>query len=282
MRNAAFVLLVVMLIPCILIAQSKQGAKKQKKNIKQEMVFIPAGEFYRGSTEKEAKDAWEFCKKYWKDCPWYVFEAEMPKHKVYLDAYSIDKYPVTNAEYKKCVTAGKCKKPKGIKWYNDSKFVNHPVVFVDWYQAGTFCKWAGKRLPTEAEWEKAARGKTENIWPWGNKWDCKKSCNSVPPCKRNSTCTVGGFKEDVSPYGVYDMGGNVWEWVADWYEAGYYKNSPYKNPKVPNKGEDRVLRGGSWWNGNSFLNPSNYRGASRIHDAPNNWFNNYGFRCAVH
>ncbi len=224
-----------------------------------DMVLIPAGEFLMGSDESEAKDAWESCKTYWKDCPWDLFKAEMPKHKVVLDAYSIDKYPVTNAQYKKCVNAGKCKKPHDTTWYDDKNMANHPVVYVDWNQASAFCTWAGKRLPTEAEWEKAARGENGNVYPWGNEWDCTKSCNSVSPCKQNSTCAVGSYSEDVSSYGVYDMAGNVWEWVSDWYDKNYYQNSPGNNPKGPDNGQYRVLRGGSWRN----LDPSNFRGAYR-------------------
>ncbi len=195
----------------VTVVPKKEDEVITKKTVDtSDMVLIPAGEFYMGSDESEAKDAWELCKKYSKDCPWYWFKGEMPKHKVYLDVYSIDKYEVTNVQYKKCVDAGTCKKPQDTTWYNDENYANHPVVYVDWHQANAYCTWVGKRLPTEAEWEKAARGE----------------------------------QGDVSSYGVYDMAGNVWEWVSDWYGAVYYQNSPDKNPKGPNNGKYRVLRGG--------------------------------------
>ena len=256
-------------------------AEEQEKKITAvaaDMVLIPAGEFTMGSNESEAKDAFELCKKYYGSCQWDWFKIEMPKHKVVLDAYSIDKYEVTNAQYKACVNSGKCTKPSDTKWYDDAGKANHPVVAVDWNQSSAYCKWAGKRLPTEAEWEKASRGVSGNIWPWGNKFDCKKSCNSVPPCKQNSTCAAGSFSSDVSSSGVYDMGGNVWEWVADWYDGGYYKNSPDKNPKGPGNGAYRVLRGGSWYD--TVTLPVNLRGAYRINGDPAGRFVSLGFRCA--
>ncbi len=240
------------------------------------MVLIPAGEFWMGSDEKETEAAWELCKKYISGCKYDEFKEEMPKHKVYLDAYYIDKYEVTNAQYKECVKKQKCEKPYHTTFFDNKSFAHHPVVFVDWEQASAYCKWVEKRLPTEAEWEKAARGENENIWSWGNEWDCKKSCNSVSPCIPQSTCSVESYQDDVSPYGVYDMASNVCEWVSDWYDKDYYKNSPYKNPKGPKNGEYRVFRGGSWYR----IFPTDLRGASRKRYI---WFvrdDDLGFRCA--
>lgn len=254
------VVLLLMLLPVVLFAQKKGNKGKTKTS--SNMVLIPAGYFWMGSDDSDS----------------IAQSDEKPKHKVYLDSYSIDKYEVTNAQYKKCVKAGKCKKPKDTKWYNDSGKANHPVVYVDWEQANTFCKWAGKRLPTEAEWEKTARGESGNVYPWGNKWDCKKSCNSISPCKQNSTCEAGSFPSDVSSNGVYDMGGNVWEWVSDWFYEKYYKNSPYKNPKGPNSGQYRGLRGGSWVD---FGGPNDLRGAFRYRNVPSFRYNDIGFRCAA-
>ncbi len=208
------------------------------------------------------------------------------KHKVYLDAYLIDKYPVTNAQYRECVEAGQCEKPGKSTWYDDEKYANHPVVCVDWEQANAYCKWAGKRLPTEAEWEKAARGMQGDIYPWGNTWDENK-CNNwfykgslishmANMAKNRGTTPIGCFSGDVSPYGVYDMAGNVWEWVSDWYDRNYYKISPDKNPKGPMYGEYRALRGGSWL----IDTPKQLRCAVRRCGEPTAEIHSIGFRCA--
>jgi len=224
-----------------------------------EMVLIPAGEFTMGSDEGE--------------------NDEKPIHKVYLDAYYIDKYEVTNAQYKECVKAGKCKKPYDTAWYDNQNYSNHPVVYVDWYMADTYCEWAGKRLPTEAEWEKAARGTDGRKYPWGNNW-CETCCNWEEEGKKDGyrgTAPVGSYESGKSPYGVYDLSGNVWEWVADWYSGNYYQNSPYKNPTGPSSEAIRVMRGGSW----NFSYPDYFRGAVRIWLDPDSWVNLIGFRCAV-
>lgn len=226
-----------------------------------DMALIYAGEFYMGSGDSDSMGQSD----------------TTPKHKVYLAAYYIDKYEVTNAQYKECVDAGTCNKPQDTEWYNDSGKATHPVVYVDWNQANAYCTWAGKRLPTEAEWEKAARGESGTIWPWGNEFDCSKSCNSVSPCKQSSTCAVGSFPSDVLSYGVYDMAGNVWEWVSDWYDENYYKNSPAQNPKGPNDGKYRVLRGGSW----SGYDMGLFWGANRGRGVPTGRDGGNGFRCAA-
>lgn len=256
--------LLLLIMPLVLFAQNKKETK-----IPEGMVLIPAGEFWMGSTEAEAKNTREICKRYFiikysGACPWDWLKGETPKHRVYLDAYFIDKFEVTSAHYKECVNVGKCSKPVAMNWYNDSSKANHPVVYVNWHQAGAYCKWLGKRLPTEAEWEKAARGEKGNIYPWGNEFDCNKSCSSASPCKQESTCAVGNFKSDVSPYGVYDMAGNVFEWVFDWYDRNYYAKSSEKNPEGPSNGQSRVLRGGAWGEGI----PIFFRGAVRDADGP--------------
>ena len=250
------------------------------------MVYIPAGEFIMGSND---------------------YDGEKPEHKVYLSAYYIDKYEVTNAEYKKCVSAGKCKKPHATRWYFNSKYANHPVVYVDWYQVKTYCKWKGKRLPTEAEWEKAARGTKERKYPWGDSWD-KNKCNWWKGPKKQGmamdweretrpssfldilfndlidiftagrgTLPVGSFLDGASPYGVQDMAGNVWEWVSDWYDENYYQSSPWGNPKGPDGGEDHVLRGGSW----DGLIPDYFRASARLRLNPDSRNVSLGFRCAA-
>ncbi len=286
-KTAAFTVSFVFFLFVFGFLWSARGEEKKKSDMVliQSLVFIPAGEFYMGSTEEEAKDAWETCKKIG-SCPWDWFKGELPKHKVVLDAYFIDRYEVTNAQYKECVDVGKCKKPQDTTWYDNASYANHPVVNVDWEQANTFCKWAGKRLPTEAEWEKASRGENGNVYPWGNSWDENK-CNNrdyigtltssmAKMYMNRGTTPVGSFESGKSPYGAVDMAGNVWEWVSDWYDEKYYKNSPYKNPKGPKNGSYRVRRGGSWGDYYS----GNFRGADRYWGYPDDAVNEWGFRCA--
>lgn len=263
-----------MLLPVLLFAQKNGNNKSSAKG--GEMVLIPAGEFWMGTSKEGMNTACAENKKSGVSCEKDWFSDEMPTHKVYLDSYSIDKYEVTNAQYKACVSAGKCKKPYNTTGYNDANKATHPVVYADWVMADNYCKWAGKRLPTEAEWEKASRGKQGNIWPWGNEFDCKKSCNSVSPCKQKTTCAVGSFASDVSSYGIYDMGGNVWEWVSDWYDVDYYTNSPGNNPKGANRGQYRALRGGAWKD----TMPYRYRSADRYGYKPPDRNDFGGFRCA--
>jgi len=196
------------------------------------MVLIPAGDFMMGCAPNDEECGAD----------------EKPYHKVFLDAYYIDKYPVTVAQYSECMAAGKCHEPNigGNCNWNVSGRKHHPINCINWDEATSYCTWAGKRLPTEAEWEKAARGTDGRIYPWGNKWDCHKSHNSVSPCKNSSTCDVGIYQEGKSPYGVMNMAGNVWNWVSDWYDKDYYASSSPDNPKGPSSGAIRVQSGGSF------------------------------------
>ena len=204
---------------------------------------------------------------------------EQPLHTVTLSAYSIDKYEVTNARYKACVDAGGCTAPGSVNsstrslYYGTITYADYPVLDVTWYQASAFCAWAGKRLPTEAEWEKAARGSSvTRKYPWGNSApDCTKTNYSL--CV-NDTSRVGSYPSGASPYGVMDMAGNVWEWVNDWYGESYYSVSPGVNPQGPSTGSYRVLRGGSWYYYDNLV-----RSADRINVNPDGWFSNGGFRC---
>lgn len=227
------------------------------------MMFVPAGEFLMGSSDAD-KDAQS---------------NEKPQHTVYLDAFWMDKYEVTNALYKKCVDAGKCLPPNPTKsytrdpYYGNAQYDNYPVVYVSWDDANSYCEWVGKRLPTEAEWEKAARGSDGRIYPWGNTFD-KNLLNSGEGGAGDTT-EVGQYPNGASPYGLMDMAGNVWEWVNDWYDGNYYSNSPRENPQGPSTGQYRVLRGGSWSNYRDLV-----RAANRNAYAPNNRNNNIGFRCA--
>ncbi len=192
------------------------------------MRLVPAGEFTMGAT--------------------FSGLDEQPVHQVYLDSYFIDKYEVTNTLYRMCVEAGVCTSPHFTNsysrsaYYGNLEFDNFPIIYVDWNQAGAYCGWRGGNLPTEAQWEKAARGTDERTYPWGEGIDCQKAnyCEG-------DTVKVGNYENGKSPYGVYDLAGNIWEWTADWYSDTYYQRSPSSNPKGPDSGEYRVLRGGTWY-----------------------------------
>ena len=231
-----------------------------------EMVTVPAGPFRMGC-DPAHNDGYE------------CYAEEVPLHTVTLSAYKIGKYEVTNEQYENCVEAGGCTAPWDSKswtrssYYGNPEYSNYPVIYVNWIQAKTYCTWTGGRLPTEAEWEKAARGPKPSAYPWGDSTpDC--SMANFSGCV-GDTSEVGSYPTEASYYGAMDMAGNVWEWVNDWYLATYYNNSPSRNPIGPGKGSSRVLRGGSWFFDSNYLRVS-YR----------NWFPPefrnviFGFRCA--
>jgi len=199
---------------------------------KSQMVLVPAGEFIMGS--KSSKD-------------------ERPVHKVYTDSYYIDKHEITVSQFTEF-----CKKTGHAMWTQPAwNKHNHPVVYVTYKDAVSYCKWAGKRLPTEAEWEKAARGPGGRAFPWGNTSvtgqkanfcdiNCEKKWKeSFSDDTYTHTSPVGSYENGKSPYGCYDMAGNVSEWCSDWYKKDYYKNSGMRNPYGPSRGKYRVHRGGS-------------------------------------
>jgi len=223
------------------------------------MVYVPAGEFLMGSADTD-KDAF-----FW----------EKPQHTVYMNAYWIDQTEVTNAMYTLCVEAGVCNKPY-YDSYSHPKYIDHPVVGVDWYQAQAYCGWAGRWLPIAAEWEKAARGTDGRIYPWGEGIDCKLAnyWGKDVGCIGN-TQPVGSYPGGASPYGVLDMIGNALEWVADWDDGNDYTDSPGENPLGPGSGTLRMHRGSSWRN-----EPEDTRVAAREPSFPNNFNNDLGFRCA--
>lgn len=226
------------------------------------MMYIPAGSFSMGSN---------------------IRDDESPIHAVYLDAYYIDKFEVTNASYEKCVEAGECKPPvpsnsnSRFAYYSNPEFDEYPVVYVSWEMAKTYCEWRGDRLPTEAEWEKAARGEDGRTFPWGDGYNCDRAniifndtyCNG-------DTSKVGIYLQGVSPYGTYDMAGNAWEWVSDWYDGEYYMKSPSFNPLGPETGSAKVFRGGSWSDRADAIMTTR-----RNYSDPTSIFNNVGFRCAL-
>lgn len=203
---------------------------------------------------------------------------ELPLHTIYLDEYIIDKYEVTNARYSECVATGNCTHVSDPSYFGNPAYADYPVNSVSWIEADNYCKWEGKRLPSEAEWEKAARGSNDlRTYPWG---DQRPDC-SLANFLHTHYCVdfptkVGSYPSAASPYGVVDMAGNVWEWVNDWFQWDYYKSSPTNNPTGPVSGEMRVLRGGSYINPyqslHTFFRNGNY---------PDTKTRTIGFRCAA-
>ncbi|MBI5535467.1 MAG: SUMF1/EgtB/PvdO family nonheme iron enzyme [Deltaproteobacteria bacterium] len=209
---------------------------------------------------------------------------EHPLHAVQLKAFKIDRQEVTNRRYQQCVQAGACRQPALLSsnlrpdYYENPRFLDYPVVFVNWQQADQFCRNAGGRLPSEAEWEKTARGPDSSVrtFPWGDEAaDCRRANMGGPGSCAGDTDRVGRRLLGASPYGALDMAGNVWEWVADWYDADWYQKSPSDDPSGPATGTLKVMRGGCWLSGSSTL-----RVSCRKAELPSTWGYNIGFRCA--
>ncbi len=206
-----------------------------------EMVLVPAGEFIMGDNETEKK--------------------------MFLDSYYIDKYEVTNGLYKKCVDVSICvtpqnTAPENLNHYSDGNYSNHPVVYVDWAMAKSFCEWRDNNLPTEAQWEKAARGTDGSKFPWGNEDPNSRLLNYFFLVGDSSS--VGNYPSGASPYGVMDMAGNVWEWTSDWYDT---MSSP----------ENHVIKGGAWNGTIEYYFHSSYRQSGV--EIVDKWFFSLGFRC---
>lgn len=230
------------------------------------MVPVPPGPFLMGSDPQKDRAAGP---------------QELPQRQVYLDAFMIDRFEVSNVEYLRFVLGTGAAWPK---FWRENPFPEkaalHPVINVSWYEADSYCRWAGKRLPTEAEWEKAARGENAPIFPWGNEpagW--LKSNIAHPGSKRGfkypPLANVTRYDKGVSPYGVYQMAGNVSEWVSDWFDPEYYRRGVDSNPQGPETGDMKVFRGGSWNE-----DPEVARSAGRNAASPARQSYLTGFRCA--
>jgi serine/threonine-protein kinase len=247
------------------------GSTKAREKDGMVTVYVPGGTFQMGSTEGESD--------------------EQPVHKVTLDSFWIDQTEVTNGQYARCVAAGKCSPPLPLSsgtrssYYGDSQYDNYPVIYVSWDDATNYCAWAGGRLPTEAQWEYAARGPEGRVYPWGNEFDgtklnyCDAKClfgdvDKTADDGYADTAPVGSYPGGASWVGALDLAGNVWEWVADWY--GSYPSEPQVDPTGPSSGHGRVLRGGCWINSRNSA-----RGAFHAGNEPVNRNYGIGFRCAM-
>ena len=230
------------------------------------MMYVPAGKFSMGSPNGTGNSN------------------EQPQHTVFLDAFWVDRTDVTNAMYAVCVKAGGCKLPYSTAsptrsvYYGNAQYANYPVINVDWNMAGAYCGWVGKAsgvivsLPSEAQWEKAARGTDGRTYPWGDGSPDKSLLNYNNQV--GDTSMVGSYPSGASPYGALDMAGNVWQWVSDWFDEAYYVNSPASNPPGPSSGSARVLRGGAWASSEDLV-----RSASRLTHDPVLGNSLFGFRC---
>ena len=239
-------------------------------------VCVPAGEFWMGAAASDPQAQAD----------------EKPRHLVTLAAFWLDQTEVTNAMFEKCVAAGACHErtyspylwgvrlPNGTPYYGEASTQDDPVIMLDGDEAQAYCQWAGRRLPTEAEWEKAARGPStgsgdERLYPWGNQIDCQHAiflgCETEQAPAAANSHPLG-----LSPSGALNLSGNLWEWVSDWYSASYYANSPAQNPTGPATGEFRTIRGGGWHS-----NPAQLRATNRSTGKPEHSTDGeIGFRCA--
>lgn len=234
-----------------------RAAQAKEAEAVRNMVFVPGGSFQMGSNDGDGD--------------------EKPVHTVQLSPYYLDKTEVTVAAYKKCVEAGRCgaANTDGACNWGQSGKDNHPINCVDWNQANTYCKWTEKRLPTEAEWEYAARGSDGRKYPWGDEAPGSQLCWNRR--KSEGTCEVGSYPNDASPFGVLDMAGNVYEWTSDWYHGYFYGSSQNSsNPTGPTDGIAHVNRGGSWL----IDTPSRFRATYRFSGGSSIWYDYLGFRCA--
>lgn len=234
------------------------------------MVLIPAGEFVMGTSLSQRDGGRD----------------EYPERRIFLDGFYMDAYEVTNGRYLEFVKATGHRLPEHPRdksltlWKGDTvadAFKDHPVVNVDWHDAEAYCRWAGRRLPTEAEWERVARSTTGRRFPWGDAEPTRTLANYLNQWRSGAGLEpVGSHPQGASPEGVHDLQGNVWEWVSDWYDAHYYEKGPSRNPKGPAAGTRKVIRGSGWESEAPLL-----RSAHRLSSDPTNRNHSLGFRCAA-
>jgi len=260
-----------------------------------ELVFVPAGEFEMGTTLEGLRYAQQLCRELCGSfasavCRSEAFADERPEHRVAVAGFWIDRSEVTNAQYQRCVEAGACSPPKKEgsftreSYYADPDYSEYPVIWVTWQQAVDYARWVGARLPTEAEWEYAARGPDSGLFPWGDEFDgtrlnyCAAECALGPEDPDISdgysdTAPVGSYPSGASWCGALDLAGNVREWVADWY--GLYSDVAQTDAGGPATGEARIAKGGSWLD-----RPDDVRSANRGANAAEYCEHKVGFRCA--
>ena len=254
-----FALGIIWLVNCSLVIRVSA-----EELAKPEMVLFPAGEFLMGSGEEEGRPD------------------ERPQHKVHLDAFYMDRFEATGKDFEEYLANNPKQHPTITGWYDrearpDMK--NRPVFGLTWKRCKNYCEWRGKRLATEAEWERAAAGLEERKYPWGNSPPDSERANFNKCCfvmKGLVIDDVGSHPSGVSSDGIHDLSGNVAEWVYDWYDKNYYKNSEYKNPKGPDKGINHTIRGGAWNSLSGYLRSSARFGYDEAKD-----FYGIGCRCAM-
>ncbi|MEK6633292.1 MAG: SUMF1/EgtB/PvdO family nonheme iron enzyme [Nitrospirota bacterium] len=268
LRSMMLMGIVLVAAPVVTVAEGLEKEVKGKDGAP--MVLIPEGPFPMGVPHGDRDGGRD----------------EYPRHDVFVNNFYIDKFELTNSRYLEFVKATNHRIPQNPKnatrnlWQGDTiteSLADRPVVNVDWADAQAYCQWAGKRLPTEAEWEKAAKGTADRRFPWGNVEPTNKHLNFNQQWIGEKTLMpVGSYELGKSPFGVYDMAGNVWEWVNDWYDAKYYEKSPAKNPTGPETGTKRVLRGSGWQNETPTV-----RIFTRVDSDPTIRNESTGFRCAM-
>jgi formylglycine-generating enzyme required for sulfatase activity len=256
------------------------------------MVYVPGGEFQMGSDEDDIEYALQMCGAYGHHCERGWFEDELPAHTVTLDNFWMDRTEVTNGQYQRCVEEDACNSPimdvtyTRAAYFSDETYSDYPVIHVTWNQAVAYCEWAEARLPTEAEWEYAARGPQGNLFPWGNDFAgtylnyCDANCDIACADQEyddgfRDTAPAANYPAGASWCGALNMAGNVWEYTADWYDEQYYDDSPVLNPEGPlSWTRGRVVRGGAWGSCRVYT-----RSTFRLRDDPRQVIAPVGFRC---
>ncbi len=293
---------------------SDLGDTKLRKLDNMEMVFVPSGTFLMGSSDDQIDNAMNDCKKMYhkeKDCQRHIYSnQEQPQHEVYVDAFWIDKTEVSNSQFCKFINTKGNQMTNGVKWFEpgaghrgiiygyiqeiDGVFTpktgyeNHPAIEVSWYGAKAYCDWVDGRLPTEAEWEYAAKGESNNIYPWGNEFkgnlvNYRDSTFNFDNMGKDTSFSdgysewapVSSYHAGASWCGALNMAGNIHEWVSDWYSVDYYSISPKDNPKGPKNGTLKIGKGGSWYDPSWHVRCS-YRKVLTPSSARMHWI---GFRC---